>query len=543
MKIFNNHAKRLLLVFCLLLTVLAVNGRAESQEYDAAVNGLASSSRSTILKSIDTLGDLGTAETLPMLEALMDRRLYRDENGLAVMVSADGKRVVYAVSGEPANLDPQTLDSPTINNRVRRTLKPLMASLQLFSPSVDKRREAAQELAKNPRPDDTRKIQKALDAETDSVAKDALALALALIEFQSPDEAVRINAIRVLGDSGNPSFIPMLDSLLAKDEQGVFLENKDVTHAAITARSAIKLHMTLVGTFQDLYYGMSLGSVLLLAAMGLAITFGLMGVINMAHGEMLMLGAYTTFVAQNLFNSWLPGFADYYILAAVPMAFCVSCFVGIVLERAIIRHLYGRPLETLLATWGISLLLIQSVRLIFGAQNVEVANPSWFTGGWEPTTGLMFTYNRLAILLFVVIVVALVWLILTKTSLGLKVRCVTQNRDMAASMGINTAMIDMWTFGFGSGIAGLGGVALSQIGNVGPELGQSYIVDSFMVVVLGGVGKLAGTVFGAMGLGVINKFLEPHMGAVLGKIMILALIILVIQKRPQGLFAPRGRAA
>jgi len=268
-----------------------------------------------------------------------------------------------------------------------------------------------------------------------------------------------------------------------------------------------------------------------------------MGVINMAHGEMLMLGAYSAYVTQEFFKNFLPGLFEWYIIAAIPIAFIVPAIVGMILERSIIRHLYGRPLETLLATWGISLILIQTVRLIFGAQNVEVANPSWLSGGFQITQGLLLTNNRICIILFVVFVVILVWLLLNRTSLGLMVRAVTQSRSTASAMGIFTSRIDMCTFGLGSGIAGLGGLALSQIGNVGPELGQSYIVDSFMVVVLGGVGKIAGTIFGALGLGIINKFLEPFTGAVLGKILVLVFIILFIQKRPQGIFALKGRLA
>jgi len=283
--------------------------------------------------------------------------------------------------------------------------------------------------------------------------------------------------------------------------------------------------------------------VLILCALGLAITFGLMGVINMAHGEMMMIGAYTSFVVQNFFISNLPTHLDWYIAVAVPAAFVVSGAVGVLMERTVIRHLYGRPLETLLATWGISLLLIQTVRLIFGAQNVTVANPSWLSGGVEILPQVVLTYSRLAVIAFSVVVMLFVWVLMQKTRLGLEVRAVTQNRAMAAAMGISTRRVDMWTFGIGSGVAGLGGVALSQLSNVGPELGQGYIVDSFMVVVLGGVGKLAGTIAGGLGLGLVNKYLEPLAGAVLGKIFILGFIIVFIQRRPQGIFALKGRAA
>jgi urea transport system permease protein len=294
--------------------------------------------------------------------------------------------------------------------------------------------------------------------------------------------------------------------------------------------------------YDTLFNGLAIGSVLVLAALGLAVVFGLMGVINMAHGELMMLGAYTTYVVQNIFKAVLPeALFPVYILVAIPLAFAVSGLVGLLLEKTVIRRLYGRPLETLLATWGISLILIQLVRMVFGAQNVEVANPYWLSGGIQVLPNLVLPYSRIVIIGFALFVVALTWLLLNKTRLGLNVRAVTQNRNMAACCGVPTGRVDMLAFGLGSGIAGLGGVALSQIGNVGPDLGQSYIIDSFLVVVLGGVGQLAGSVMAAFGLGIANKILEPQIGAVLGKILILGLIILFIQKRPQGLFALKGR--
>ncbi|RYF59914.1 MAG: urea ABC transporter permease subunit UrtB, partial [Comamonadaceae bacterium] len=324
---------------------------------------------------------------------------------------------------------------------------------------------------------------------------------------------------------------------------GTFAESDErVREAAARAVAAIDRHQQTVAWAGHLFYGLSLGSVLLLAALGLAITFGLMGVINMAHGELLMIGAYVTYVTQVLFRQWLPGWMDWYVLAALPAAFFITAMVGMVLERTVIRWLYGRPLETLLATWGISLMLMQGVRTLFGAQNVEVSNPSWMSGGVTVLGGLVLTYNRMAIIVFAVLVVAFVWLLLNHTRLGLFVRAITQNRRMADCVGVPTGRVDMLAFGLGAGIAGLAGVALSQLGNVGPDLGRAYIVDSFMVVVLGGVGQLAGTVIAAFSLGTINKFIEPYSGAVLAKIMILVLIVLVVQKRPQGLFAPRGRS-
>ncbi|CCK14313.1 Urea ABC transporter, permease protein UrtB [Cronobacter universalis NCTC 9529] len=290
------------------------------------------------------------------------------------------------------------------------------------------------------------------------------------------------------------------------------------------------------------FMGLSLGSILLLAALGLAITYGLLGVINMAHGEMLMLGAYATWCVQNALAEFAPQWLAFYPLLALPVAFLVTACAGMALERTIIRHLYGRPLETLLATWGISLMLIQLVRMAFGAQNVEVANPAWLSGGVQVLPNLILPWNRLVVMGFVLLVLFFTWLVLNKTRLGMNVRAVTQNRAMAACCGVPTGRVDMLAFGLGSGIAGLGGVALSQLGNVGPELGQGYIIDSFLVVVLGGVGQLAGSVAAAFGLGIFNKILEPQVGAVLGKIAILVMVILFIQKRPQGLFALKGRA-
>ncbi|MFZ2299118.1 MAG: urea ABC transporter permease subunit UrtB, partial [Aquabacterium sp.] len=291
------------------------------------------------------------------------------------------------------------------------------------------------------------------------------------------------------------------------------------------------------------FTGISLGSILLLAALGLAITYGLMGVINMAHGELMMIGAYATFVIQNLFRQYLPNLFDWYLLLAVPASFLAAALMGAILERSVFRFLYGRPLETLLASWGISLVLMQLVRTVFGAQNVQVENPNWMSGGFEILSNLTLPYNRLAIIVFAALVLVGMTLLIAKTRLGLFVRSVTQNRPMASCMGVNTARVDTMAFSLGAGIAGLAGCALSQIGNVGPDLGQSYIVDSFMVVVLGGVGQIAGTVYAALGLGLVNKFLEGWTGAVLAKILVLVIVVIFIQKRPQGLFAMRGRSA
>jgi urea transport system permease protein len=367
---------------------------------------------------------------------------------------------------------------------------------------------------------------------------------IATANLQSPDAAVRKSAVIDLAGSSNARLLPTLQRMLEKHADGTNIEPDEAVRIAVVGTlGEIKGRLQRVEMIGNLFYGVSLGSVLLLAALGLAITFGLMGIINMAHGELLMIGAYTTYLCQMLFRTYFPAAIDGYLILALPAAFLVAGAVGVLLERTVIRWLYGRPLETLLATWGISLMLMQTVRTIFGAQNVEVANPSWMSGGVTVLGSLVLSYNRIVIIFFALFVVLAVWLILNKTRLGLFVRAVTQNRRMAGCVGVSTGKVDMMTFGLGSGIAGLGGVALSQLGNVGPALGQSYIVDSFMVVVLGGVGQLAGTVIGALGLGVVNKFLEPMSGAVMAKILILVFIIIFIQRRPQGLFAMKGRSA
>jgi urea transport system permease protein len=419
-----------------------------------------------------------------------------------------------------------------------------LAQVRLQSKDNGIRFEAATEVAKRPSEDLRDAIANALAKEQVGDIKRHLSLALAQIDLAGTDTTKRLEALEVLNKEGDVTHTADLERLTKPKDDGSFAEpSAEVRSAAARALSAIQGRFALIGIVANTFYGLSLGSILLLAALGLAITFGLMRVINMAHGEMLMIGAYSTFVIQNLFNSYLPAVSDYYLIAAMPVAFVVTGFAGLLLERGVVRHLYGRPLETLLATWGVSLLLIQTVRLTFGAQNVSVANPTWLSGGWELMPTVVLPYSRLAIIAFTAVVVGLVWFLLRHTRLGLYVRAVTQNRNMANNCGIPSQAIDMWTFALGSAVAGLGGVALSQVGNVGPELGQGYIVDSFMVVVLGGVGNIIGSILGAIGLGMVNKFLEPFAGAVLGKIFVLVLIILFIQKRPQGLFALKGRSA
>src|SRR5574341_731263 len=352
------------------------------------------------------------------------------------------------------------------------------------------------------------------------------------MQLRSGTKEERIAAIRIL--AGSASARPLLIEVTADADE-------DIRIAAQKSLREVQGRLAWGERAGLAFAGVSLGSILLLAALGLAITYGLMGVINMAHGELIMIGAYTSYVVQGLFRG--TAFFDWYLVAAIPAAFIASGLVGMALEHTVIRWLYGRPLETLLSTWGISLVLMQAVRTLFGAQNVQVENPSFMSGGIEVLTNVVLPWNRIAIILFAIAVLAAMWLLLSRTRLGLYIRGVTQNRAMAACVGVPTARVDMWAFGLGSGIAGLAGCALSQIGNVGPDLGQGYIVDSFMVVVFGGVGQLAGTVYAALVLGFANKLLESWSGAVLAKIAVLVFIIFFIQRRPQGLFALKGRAA
>ena len=424
-----------------------------------------------------------------------------------------------------------------LNNRLRGLIDNALASHQLLSEDVAVRLAAARQLQQSAQPAQVAFLDRRLANEPDKTVQSALALTLANLQLGASEPRVRLAAVRLLGETGDPQARTRLEALL---EPGVEIDPA-VRTAAQTSLAQVERKLLVGELLGQAFSGLSLGSILLLAALGLAITFGLLGVINMAHGEMLMLGAYSTYMVQVLMQRHLPGAIEFYPLVALPVAFAVSGGVGMLLERTVIRHLYGRPLETLLATWGISLMLIQAVRLLFGAQNVEVSNPGWLSGGLQVLPNLVLPYNRLVIIVFALAVVVLTWLLLNRTRLGLNVRAVTQNRNMAACCGVSTGRVDMLAFGLGSGIAGLGGVALSQVGNVGPDLGQSYIIDSFLVVVLGGVGQLAGSLWAAFGLGIANKLLEPQIGAVLGKILILALIILFIQKRPQGLFALKGR--
>jgi urea transport system permease protein len=420
-----------------------------------------------------------------------------------------------------------------VNNRLRGAVTDALAALKLLSPDRAVRLAAAKALAEGADAAMLPLVKKALEKESDADIRSLLEVTSASMELKSDDKQARLAAIKRLASSNSPNS----RTLLAEAANDADPEIKAEAQKSLREVQAGLAWGERAGL---LFAGVSLGSILLLAALGLAITYGLMGVINMAHGELIMIGAYTTYMVQVFFRK--TAFFDWYLLAAVPASFVVAAAVGMLLERVVIRWLYGRPLETLLATWGISLMLIQAVRTIFGAQNVQVENPAFMSGGIQAFAGVVMPWSRIYIIVFAALVLISIYLLLVKTRLGLFIRSVTQNRDMASCVGVPTGRVDMWAFGLGSGIAGLAGCALSQLGNVGPDLGQGYIVDSFMVVVFGGVGQLAGTVYAALTLGFANKFLESVSGAVIAKIVVLVFIIFFIQRRPQGLFAVKGRA-
>lgn len=524
------------LVFSLGLLAGAV-GLAHADPYTDALPGFTEGSLSDTGEAIDKVISSGNPLAAPLLQAAEDARLMFSAAEKKVFIKTKDDKLLDAATGKPYTAKPpEDIDTVIVNNRLRGAIDAAIGSLTLMSANSSQRYDAAQAVFKSRDASALPALEKALAAEKDARVKNAMNEARAAIILTDPKSSVadKVAAIAVIRDRGDQDALGLLDGLPPN-------QPADVHAAAAAARAKIQRTLAIWNTVQNLWYGLSLGSVLLLAAIGLAITFGVMGVINMAHGEMVMIGAYATFVVQQVIRAYDPALFDYSMVIAVPLAFIVSGAVGVVVERTIIRFLYGRPLETLLATWGLSLVLQQAVRTLFGPTNKDVGNPSWMSGAFQ-LGQITITYNRMWIIVFTLIVFAALLAMLRFTRLGLEMRAVTQNRRMAAAMGIRTARIDALTFGLGSGIAGIAGVALSQIDNVSPNLGQGYIIDSFMVVVFGGVGNLWGTLVGAVTLGIANKFLEPFAGAVLGKIAILVFIILFIQKRPRGMFALKGRA-
>jgi len=522
--------------FAVAVGLVLAAAAANAQSFDEALSGFSADTFSDTENATAAVARSGNPRAAQVIGALQDGRLFFDPDTKKIYIKEKDDRVADAASGQAVSPGPADLRPVRLNNRLRRAVEAALGGLSLFAEDPGKRFDAAQAVFRSRDALALPALETALAKETDPRVKTVLAEARAAVVLNKADasEADKLAAIPVIRARGDQDSVALLAGLPSETPPGV-------TKAAGDAITSIQNSLAVWSAAQNAWYGLSLGSVLLLAAIGLAITFGVMGVINMAHGEMVMLGAYTTFVVQEVIRAYNPGLFDYSVVIAVPLAFAVSGSIGVLVERGIIKFLYGRPLETLLATWGLSLILQQAVRTAFGPTNRDVGSPSWMSGAFD-VGQINITYNRLWIICFTLAVFVALLGVLRFTRFGLEMRAVTQNRPMAASMGIRTGRIDALTFGLGSGIAGIAGVALSQIDNVSPNLGQGYIIDSFMVVVFGGVGNLWGTLLGAFSLGIANKFLEPYAGAVLGKIAILVLIILFIQKRPRGLFALKGRA-
>ena len=475
-------------------------------------------------------------EQLDQLVAYIDQNeLYTDSSGHTYILKNDEKLLSYPQL-QAIDTWPSDLSQVTLVNTLRKALNFGQAKVKLNSDDAAQRLAAVDILENNLDELDVATIKQLYLNEKSEAVKARLAQLKARLDFNSSDEFTKIEAVKVLADSNRPDVLALINQSLEQPQS-----NPALKAALLEAQNKIKTRIQISEWSGHVFSGLSTASILLLAALGLAITYGLLGVINMAHGELIMIGAYTTYVIQSFFKTHFAGLVDWYLLAAIPAAFLVSALIGMLIERTVIRPLYGRQLETLLATFGVSLILMQSVRMIFGAQNVEVSNVAWLSGGIALTPSLMLPYNRIAIIGFTVAVLLLLVFLLNKTRFGLFVRAVTQNRQMARAVGIRSARIDMMAFGLGSGLAGLAGCALAQVGNVGPDLGQNYIIDAFLVVVVGGVGQVWGAVLAALGLGISGTVLEIGLGAVLAKIILLVLVILFIQKRPQGLFAIKGR--
>jgi urea transport system permease protein len=531
---------RALCLYLLVLAGLASPAMSDEAAIRAVLSKFATATSFSHTEAVvRELGATGDPAVERALVALGDGNLHvRKADGDVVVVGKSGKslRIFDPLTGEAAGeAEKGELTKIKVNNALRRAIRDVVGTLTLGSPDRAVRLAAVNTMLQRPDASAIEALDTAIAEESDPAVRKRMeeARASAVLVSELP-QGEKLAALATLGTLGSRAALSLLTGFEAQ---------ADGELKAQAARAMAKIQGTLAtwNAAQNVWYGISLGSVLLLAAIGLAITFGVMGVINMAHGEMVMIGAYTTFVVQEAIRTAAPGLFDWSLAIALPLAFLSAGAVGIAIERGVIRFLYGRPLETLLATWGVSLILQQSVRTIFGPTNQEVGNPSWMSGGFE-LGQMAITWNRFWIVMFSLTVFATLLWVFNRTSMGLHMRAVTQNRRMASSMGIRTAWVDAFTFGLGSGIAGIAGVALSQIGNVSPNLGQGYIVDSFLVVVFGGVGNLWGTLLGAFSLGIVNKFLEPYAGAVLGKIIVLVFIILFIQRRPRGLFAPRGRA-
>jgi len=528
-----------LLLISLFSTSTLVNASSAELQDQLQSAGVLLTSTSFKDKSsaVELLAVIGSDQAGLILAAFLDNRLYYTKQGRRLVITKTGDQkfvVTDALTNETLEqLQERDLKVITLNNKLRRDIRSTLAVMDLRHPDADRRLAAVNQMLDRPAEEHAELLKPLVDGESDQQVREAMLIVISVGDLSSANADQRMAAIARLEGNVHPAVRNGLNQLLRESKEPA--EQKSIKRVLESIDSKLKLYSLV----ENIFFGLSLGSVLVLAAIGLAITFGVMGVINMAHGELIMIGAYTTYVMQLL----MPDSIGASLLIAIPVAFVVSALVGIAIERGVIRFLYGRSLETLLATFGISLILQQTVRSIFSPLNRSVATPEWMSGSWEINQALSLTLNRLYIIAFALLVFALLYLVLKKTSLGLQVRAVSQNRAMARAMGVRSEWVDAMTFGLGSGIAGVAGVALSQLTNVGPNLGQSYIIDSFMVVVFGGVGNLWGTLVSGMSLGVANKFLEPWSGAVLAKILVLIFIILFIQKRPRGLFPQKGRAA
>jgi len=531
-----------ILAFLATLLLSAVAIAADEQPLADLLGQLPAASYAEKQQLIQRLAEAGDPRARNVLAALLDGNLvYRGADNRVFLQDASTGRLTDPLSGQDAGaVAAEDLTKVGINNQLRKSLRVALAQFDLANPNSSVRLDAVKEMLRAPDAAVLSALRSRLQTETDPAVRRLMASGLALADLDSDDAQRRLTAIEALSGDLNPDVFNRLTAMVEVAADGTPVEHDATVRAAAQrALRSIENARTFYSSVQTLLFGLSQGSILVLAAIGLAITFGVMGVINMAHGELMMVGAYCTYVVQQL----MPDYVGASILVAIPVAFVVSGAVGVAIERGIVRFLYGRPLETLLATFGVSLLLQQAVRDIFSANNRSVITPQWLAGSLEINEALAITYNHLYIILFTFAVFFLLLLVLRRTRFGLEVRAVAQNRSMAKAMGIRTEWIDALTFGMGSGIAGMAGVALSQLTNVGPNLGQSYIVDSFMVVVFGGVGNLWGTQVGGYALGVVNKLLEPVSGAVLAKIFVLIFLILFIQRRPRGLFPQKGRAA
>lgn len=525
------------LLLCLLSPAFAAEIQTGNEALDGAFEQILNRDFSVKEGGVAALGKSGHEKVPDLLRGLLngDLRYLNSNNRLVWMKSAGGETVaVDALSDEDyGKTSKRKFKRFVINNAMRGQIRSVLAELGLSNPDPAMRLRAVKEMLSNSEPEQAALFERLLKTEEDEAVREVMQQAIALARLSDPDAEVRKQAVAEVSGSLEQGVRNELTRLAANDP------DEGVREAAGNAMKKIEDRVALYGHVETLFFGLSLGSVLVLAAIGLAITFGVMGVINMAHGELIMLGAYTTYLIQQM----MPEMTGLSILISIPAAFLVSGAVGVAIERGVIRFLYGRPLETLLATFGISLILQQLVRTLISPQNVPVTNPDFLSGFWQINSVLSLTYNRLYIFIFCLLVFAGLFMVLKYTRLGLQVRAVSQNRAMARAMGVRSSRVDAMTFGLGSGIAGIAGVALSQLTNVGPNLGQAYIVDSFMVVVFGGVGNLWGTLVAGLGLGIANKIMEPWAGAVLAKILVLVFIILFIQKRPRGLFPQKGRAA